>query len=104
MNQQTLCAAIRERKNVLIKYDDDVIERTFSPYIVYTSSKDNETVAGYQVANPAEPLERDKWRMLTIAKISSVRLGATTFTVNQSFNPADKVYGHRIVCHVKQYV
>lgn len=104
MNQQTLCKAIRERKNVLIKYDDDIVERTFSPYIVYTSSKDNETVAGYQVSNPAEPLERDKWRMLTLAKLHSVRPGTTTFTVNQSFNPADKIYGNRVVCHVKQNV
>jgi len=104
MNQQTLCAAIRERKNVLIKYDNDIVERTFSPYIVYTSSKDNETIAGYQVSNPADPLERDKWRMLTIAKLRSVPPGANTFAVDQNFDPANKIYGHRIVCHVKQYV
>ena len=50
MNQQTLCAAIRERKNVLIKYDNDIVERTFSPYIVYTSSKDNDVAPNFYPA------------------------------------------------------
>lgn len=104
MHQQTLCAAIKSRENVLIRYDDDLIERMFLPYIVYTSTKGKLSVSGYQVNNPAEPLESNEWRTLTIATLRSVRAGTTTFVVDKSFDPTNKVYRNGIVCHVKQYV
>lgn len=104
MHQQTLCEAVKARKNVYLRYDDDRLEREFSPYIVYYTSKDILSVAGYQVKNPAEPLERDVWRNLHLSTIRTARVSEDGFTVDQTFNPADKRYGTRIICHVKQYV
>ncbi|WP_367187286.1 WYL domain-containing protein [Rhizobium oryzicola] len=98
------CEAIRERRNVLIKYDEDSSERIFSPYIVYWTSKNNLCVAGNQVKNPSEPLERNEWRNFTVDKFRSVRLADSTFSIDHIFNPRNKIYGNRVVCHVKQYV
>lgn len=102
MHQQTLCEAIKDRKNVSVLYDDDYVPRIFSPYIVFTSSRDNVLVAGYQVVNPAELTESNEWRRLDLGKIRSVTLTENNFTPDIAFDPFSKRYGNRIICHVKQ--
>lgn len=69
MYEQQLCAAIRERKAVKFRHDDDLMERTFEPYIVYWNDKRHELVAGYQTENPAKSLERDVWREFSLDKL-----------------------------------
>ena len=104
MHQQILYKAVTGRNTIKIKYDDDTLEREFSPYIVFYSSKGNESVSGYQIDNPAEPMEKNQWRQLTTSKLKTVRTTENTFAVDPRFNPADKVYGNRVICHVKQNV
>lgn len=104
MHPGTLCEAVRKRRNVAIRYDDDGPERTYSPYIVYYPNTGDLAVSGYQVFNPAEPAEKNKWRPLMVAKLRSCRLVDETFTPDPRFNPFDKRYGSRIVRHVKQYI
>lgn len=104
MHQATLAEAIRMKRNVAIRYDDDVLERAFSPYIIYRSSTGKLTVAGNQVHNPAGPSERNEWRNLTIAKLRNCRVMDRIFIPDARFNPFDKRYAGGVVCHVKQNV
>ncbi len=47
-------------------------------------------------------LEKNQWRQLTVSKLKSVRSTENAFVVDPGFNPADKVYGNRVICHVKE--
>ncbi len=103
MYQQQICRAIRAKKNVLIKYDDDVLDRTFSPHILFYFGNDKRSVAGIQVGNPAEPSERTVWRSFTLERITSLGTADSTFSVDTKFDHSDKRYRSRVVCHVSRY-
>lgn len=103
MHQTTLCEAIEKRQIVRLRYDDDYIDRTFAPYIVYWSSKRNMLVSGYQIENPAEPLERNEWRNLDIDKIRTLSITNNAFRPDSGFDPFHKRYSAGIICHVFQH-
>lgn len=103
VNQHTqtlLCDAIRKLVLVSLKYDDDLVARTYAPHIVYYSSNRNELVDGTQFVNPAEPLERNKPRIFNLSKITSVQLTDEKFVPLPSFDRNHTRYRHGIICSV----
>ncbi|AWC25549.1 hypothetical protein CO731_05047 [Aminobacter sp. MSH1] len=103
MHQGTLCDAIKGKNVITIRYDDDILERTFAPYIVYRSTKNNVLVAGYQINNPAEPFENNEWRNLTVDKLKAISITNDTFRVDVEFDPFHERYRGRVICHVSKY-
>lgn len=104
MNQTTLCDAIRAKKLVKFRYKDDLLARTFSPYIVYRTDSQHLHVSGYQEHNPAKPLDRHKWRDFEVADIAGLMVSDETFVPEADFDPFHKRYAAGIICHVRQYL
>ena len=100
--QQTLCDAIAKRKIVRIRYDDDLVARTYAPHIVYRTSKGNILVAGTQINNPAEPLERNEPRNFDLDKITSIDVTDEVFQPHPHFDPHDKRYRYGTVCVIRR--
>lgn len=103
MNQQTICAAIRAKDTLKLRYDRDTQQRLFAPYIVYKAGTGNVLLAGYQINNPADPLASNEWRNLTVSKLKSVETSGGTFTVDPAFDPLDERYRGRVICCVSKY-
>lgn len=104
LHQETLCEAIKKRLVVSLLYRDDWRDRTYSPYVVYYTRKRNILVGGYQVHNPEEPMEDNKWRELDLDLLRSVSITDKAYIVEASFTPLNQRFGAGIICHVLQHL
>ena len=95
-----LCDAIRARVIVKLKYEDDTAYRTFEPHAVYCSTKDKYCVAGQQVDNPTDPIERDVPKNFEVGKISALQVTDDPFTPDPRFDRYDAKYANGIVCSI----
>ena len=98
--EQQLCEAIRARKLVEIRYEDDLTYRLFAPYAVYKSTKDKVNVSGTQVSNPSQPLDRNEPRVFEVGKITDMRITDSVFTPDSRFDRFDPRYKDGIICSV----
>jgi len=98
--EQQLCEAIRARKLVEIRYEDDLTFRVFAPYAVYNSTKDKVNVSGTQVSNPSQPLDRNEPRVFEVGKITAIRPTEIAFTPDHRFDRLDPRYKDGIICSV----
>ena len=62
--ERIVAEAIDTRRLLSLRYDDDMMARTFQPTVLYHSSGDKVCVSGLQIGNPAEP--RGKWRTASV--------------------------------------
>jgi hypothetical protein len=95
-----LCSAVRERRVVELRYQQDGLFRTFEPHVVYYSTKENLCTSGTQTKNLNKPLDKSEYRTFDLSEVREVRLTAATFTPDPRFNPGDPHYKNGIVCSV----
>lgn len=50
--EQIIKTAIRQRSVLKLKYDNDVFDREFEPYVLYEATTGNILLAGIQIKNP----------------------------------------------------
>jgi hypothetical protein len=99
--ERQLCEAIAKRVVVALRYGDDFQERTFAPYAVFESDPNDVCVSGFQLHNPAKPLDRNEPRNLTVGKIASLRLTDEAFAYDQRFNSGDAKYRNGVICIIR---
>lgn len=98
---ETLRAAIEQKSVINLKYDDDLGSRTFEPYILFYTTQNNLTLAGYEV-NPIGTFGGPRtWKQLTCALIRNPSLTGVTFIPEMTFNPLNKRYV-RTLAHVRK--
>jgi hypothetical protein len=95
--ERALCEAIRSKRQVTLRYDDDIQARTFDPHVVYTP-KDKVLVEGHEVRDPNHPLEPPGWHRFEIGQIRDLRVTDTHFTISPGFKPADVRYRKGLLC------
>ncbi len=93
MSQQTICAAIRDKKCLRFRYKNEV--RVVEPHLLGYDSDGDLTLSAWQVSGT-----RPDWRDFHVAKIS----GLTTTEQNvlkprQGYNPRDETID-RVVCRL----
>jgi hypothetical protein len=98
--ERDLCAAIARRVLVKLRYDDDVVERTYAAYGVYRSTKDKVLLCGTQIDNPVESLYRFEPRNLEVGKIRSLSLTSNTFIPDRRFDPHEERYSKGFICRI----
>jgi hypothetical protein len=98
--QSQLCEAIQKRVAVEFRYEQDGLYRTFEPYAVYNSTKDNVCVSGTQTKNLNKPLDRAQPRVFYLSEIRGLRITSSTFIPDARFDRFDPRYQHGIICSI----
>ncbi len=101
LNFETLlCQAIRERRVVEFKYDDDLQSRTFEPAAVYTSAKNKVCVSGVQLTDRNDPIDQHKPQNFEVGKMTTLRITDANFQPDPRFDRRDVKYKNGIICSV----
>lgn len=95
--EQIVAEAIDARRLLSLRYDDDVVARTFQPAVLYHSSGDKVCVGGLQIGNPAEPSENGEPRVFEVGKMRSVEVTDRPFGQPATFDRFDKRYAGGII-------
>ena len=102
MWQQTLCEAIANKRLVELRYQRDLLNRTFAPHAVYRTTKDNLCVAGTQLVNANKPLDgRNEPRNFELDEIRDLRVTDDCFTPDSRFDRFDPKYKNGIICCIE---
>lgn len=88
MVKSTLCEAIKNRRQVKMKYEGR--ERLVDPYLIGTTTAGNEVLRAYQVGGYSERGGLPAWRLFTLRGISGVEILDTSFGIHPLYNPYDK--------------
>ena len=81
---------------VELRYEDDVFERSYAPYVVYRTNTGKVCVFGMQVGNTAAPNDRTDPHNFEVGKIRSLNLTGTKFQTDPQFSLAQPKYRDRI--------
>lgn len=95
--EKTVEEAIDTRRLLSLRYDDDIVVRTFQPAALYHSSSDKVCVTGVLIGNPADPSENGAPRVFEVGKMRSVEVTETAFTRPASIDRYDKRYAKGII-------
>ena len=98
--RELLCVAIRERRMVLVTYDDAPHARVFSPHILFATPDHGLAVAGVQLVNPDKPRDASGWRTFSLLGISRLLPSEDSFVPDPGYNPAARQYDGGIVCRI----
>lgn len=83
--ERLLCEAIQKSIHVTLRYDDDIAERTFRPFVVYRTSKKKICVFGIQVeAISTSPHNFEVGKMRSLSLTDSPFQRDPQFNVNQA--------------------
>lgn len=75
--RDTVEQAIKTKKRLLIKYNNDILEREVEPYAIFESTADKIDLFSLQIRNPAKPLVKIEPRNFTLQNLKSARLGVS---------------------------
>jgi len=98
--EDQLCAAIADKRLVLMLYGDDRAERLYAPYAVYysTADPDRVLVTGTQIDNPGDPLDKYVPRNFEVGRISGLTVTDTKFQRDARFDRHDSKFDNGIIC------
>jgi len=101
--ENTICEAIKRHLIIRLKYDKDLLWRTFEPQAVYKSTVDHINVTGIQTEdkNKLNKLPKREPRNFELSKISAVEITDKEFNFDPTFDPRDKRFAHGIICVLK---
>ncbi len=94
--EELLCDAVTRRKVVELRYEGDILSRTFEPAAVFWSTRLKVSVIGLQSANPNRP-SKPAVRDFEIGKIVSVNVTEIDFQ-SDPINRHDPKYQNGIIC------
>lgn len=95
--ERIVAEAIDARRLLSLRYDDDVMARTFQPAVLYHSSGDKVCVSGLQIGNPAEPRENGEPRVFEVGKMRTVEVTDKPFSQPATFDRSDRRYSGGII-------
>lgn len=82
--EQQICEAIKKRVRIRFRYDEELNYRTYEPYIIYQSTRQNYLVFGVQTYDTERPFQRKVPRNFEVYYIKGL-----TF-LDESFEPDPK--------------
>ena len=85
---EQIAHAIKNNLLIKLRYEYDRMERTFAPYAMYESILGNIIIYGFQVHNPAKPLDNEHFRYYALRRLSFVRLTDTEFQPGSGYSPS----------------
>ncbi len=95
-----LCAAIKARTLVHLRYKTELAFRTFAPFAVFKSTAGKTLVYGIQILNPLQPLDQNEPHNFEVGEISSLSRTLDHFTPDSRFSSFDKKYGNGVICAI----
>lgn len=101
--ENQLCSAIQKHRTVHLHYKKQIYSRTFEPYVVYRSTKDNILVAGRQTKDDSQPLKKPEWHNFEVELISALEITDNTFKFDELFDPTNKAYRQGTICIIKRF-
>jgi hypothetical protein len=102
MLEQNLCKAIKGKNMIELRYKNDIVHRTFEPYIIFEEPHSKTiNLAGYMTTNPNDPILQPEWRKFTVGLIADFKMLSGTFRPKPIFSSYDsKIYGFNVLCAV----
>lgn len=100
--ENQLCSAIKTHRVIRLQYKKQNYYRTFEPYVIYRSTKDNILVGGTQTKDDSRPFKKSEPHNFEIDLISSLQITETTFEYDSRFDPAGKEYSNGIFCIIQR--
>lgn len=97
-----ICTAIEKRLFVTLRYDDDRLERKFSPYHLYIAMTDNILVSGFQVSNPNKLIENNIYHTFNIQLIKNITLTDQPFSPEPNLITFPKKY-KQLICSINRF-
>ena len=98
--ENQLCEAIKQKRVVRLRYENDFTDRVFHPYIIYQSQTGKILVHGLQIQNMGSPFDQAEPHKFEIGKISSIQIMPDAFSVDIRFDRNRKEYVGRTICVV----
>lgn len=98
--EEQICAAIKSRHRIKFKYDDELNYRTFEPYAIYQSVKQNYLVFGIQTYDTDKPLQGKVPRNFEVYYIKSLSTLEEPFEPDPKFRSASFENNLGVVCAV----
>lgn len=89
--------AIDARRLLSLRYDDDVLARTFQPAALYYSSGDKVCVTGIQISNPADSRSNGEPRVFEVGRMRGVEITDQPFSQPATIDRSDSRYSGGII-------
>ncbi len=99
--EKKLCDAIAKHQIVRLRYKNQLYSRTFEPYVIYRSTKDNILVAGWQTKDDSQPLKKSQWHNFEVELITALTVSDKIFNFDVRFDSRNDDYRNGIVCIIK---
>ncbi len=98
--EQTLCWAMKQRRQVTFRYRKDDAIRTFRPTVLYWSNNRKLNVGGTVVNEASAPGTSCERHVFELGRISRLIVTSISFEPDPLFDPSDKRYAGGILCSV----
>lgn len=95
--ERVIAEAIDARRLLMLRYDDDLLARTFQPSALYHSTGDKVCVTGIQISNPAEPLANGEPRVFEVGRMRGVEATDQPFSQPATIDRSDSRYSGGII-------
>lgn len=95
--ERVIGEAIDARRLMSLRYDDDLLARTFQPAALYHSSGDKVCVTGIQISNPAEPRSNGEPRVFEVGRMRGVEVTDQPFSQPATIDRSDSRYAGGII-------
>ncbi len=99
--EQKICGAIARHQIVRLSYKKQRYSRTFEPYVIYRSTKDNILVAGWQTKDDSQPLKKAQWHNFEVKLITALTIPDKIFKFDVGFDSRNDDYRNGIICIIK---
>ena len=100
--ENQLCSAIKRHRVIRLRYKSQNYYRTFEPYIIYRSTKENILVGGMQTKDDSRPFKESEPHNFEVEQISSLQITEETFKYDSRFDPTGKEYCNGIFCVIQR--
>jgi len=96
--EQKMCGAIKKRLVVKLKYKDDLLERTFEPYILFEQPNTKTfSLCGYQTMNLNDRLAEPGWRDFDFYLVKYFTITDVVFKPDTEFSSFKDIYGSNVI-------
>jgi hypothetical protein len=100
--ENKLCDAIKRHQVIRLRYKGQLYSRTFEPYIIYRSTKDNILLGGTQTKDDSQPLKPATPHNFEIELITALTVTDATFKYDERFDPTADIYRNGILCVINR--
>jgi len=99
--KRKLCASIKNRQTVRLRYANESFFLTFNPYVVYRSPKNKILVAGVQTQNDSRPDKKPSPATFEVAKIAEIKTTEEFFDYDIFWQIPENEFANGVICILK---